>query len=198
MPGEDAMTRRVIIVGAGGHGRSVAEIVLDDAGLQLVGFVDDAAASLGTIFDRPVLATTQQLVACRVHADAAVVAIGNNRLREELCNRALAAGFELLTVVHPRAIVSASASIAAGCAIMAGAIVGTQAALGLGVIVNSGSVVDHHCRVEDFGHVGTNASMAGGSVLGRGAWMQAGAALGYSVVVAAGTVLTPGEARRVQ
>jgi sugar O-acyltransferase (sialic acid O-acetyltransferase NeuD family) len=191
------MTRNVVIVGAGGHGQSVGEIVLNDVGLQLAGFVDDAA-NLGPILGRPVLATTQQLAACRAHADAVVVAIGNNRLREELCNRALAAGFELLTVVHPRAIVSASASIAAGCAIMAGAIVGTQAALGLGVIVNSGSVVDHHCRVEDFGHVGTNASMAGGSVLGRGAWMQAGAALGYNVVVAAGAVLTPGEARRVQ
>jgi sugar O-acyltransferase (sialic acid O-acetyltransferase NeuD family) len=189
---------RVIIVGGGGHGRSVAEIVLADARLQLVGFVDDAAASLGRIFDLPVLATTHELVACRAHADAAVVAIGNNRLREEFCNRAAAAGFELPTIVHPRAIVAPSASIAAGCTIMAGAIIGTQATLGRAVIVNSGSVVDHHCRVDDFGHVGANASMAGGSVLGRGAWMQAGAALGYNVSVPAGAVLTPGEARRVE
>lgn len=191
------MTRRVIIVGAGGHGRSVAEIVLSGQGLQLAGFIDDAAATLGRVFDTPVLATTQELAACRAHADAAVIAIGNNRVREELCNRALAAGFELPTIVHQRAIVAPSASIAAGCTIMAGAIVGTEAALGLGVIVNSGSVVDHHCRVEDFAHVGTNASMAGGAVLGRGAWMQAGSALGYNVVVPAGSVLAPGEGRRV-
>lgn len=192
------MTRRVIIVGAGGHGRSVAEIVLSDSTLQLVGFVDDAAANLGRVFDKPVLAATQELAACRAHADAAIVAIGNNRLREELCNRALAAAFELPTIVHPRAIVAASAGIGPGCTIMAGAIVGTQATLGLAVIVNSGSVVDHHCRLEDFSHVGTNASMAGGAVLGRGAWMQAGSALGYNVVVPAGAVLTPGEAWRVE
>ena len=72
---------------------------------------------------------------------------------------------------------------------MAGAIVGTEAHLGAGVIVNWRAVVDHHCRTEDFGHLGINAGMAGGSVLGRGAWMQAGAVLGYGVKVEAGVVL---------
>ena len=62
------------------------------------------------------------------------------------------------------------------------------------MIVNCGAVVDHHCRVEDFGHLGTQAGMAGGSVLGRGAWMQAGAVLGYGVTVEAGSVLPPGQA----
>lgn len=189
------MTRRVLIVGAGGHGRAVAEIVLAGDLLRLAGFVDDAAASLGAVFDLPVLATTQDMAACRAHADAAIVAIGNNRLREALCDQAMAAGFELLTVVHASAIVARSAAVGPGCAIMAGAIVGTQAVLGRGAIVNSGAVVDHHCRVEDFGHVGTNASMAGGSILGRGAWMQAGASLGYNVAVPTGAVLLPGEGR---
>ena len=77
---------------------------------------------------------------------------------------------------------------------MAGATVGTEAQLGKGVIVNSGAVVDHHCRVDDFGHLGVHAAMAGGSVLGRGAWMQAGSALGYGVNIGAGVVLAPGEA----
>ncbi|WP_232229966.1 LbetaH domain-containing protein [Polaromonas glacialis] len=75
---------------------------------------------------------------------------------------------------------------------MAGAIVGTEPHLGAGVVLNCGAVVDHQCRVEDFGHLGVNAAMAGGAVLGRGAWMQAGAVLGYGVKVEAGVVVTPG------
>ena len=77
---------------------------------------------------------------------------------------------------------------------MAGAIVGAEAQLGAGVIVNCGAVVDHDCRVDDFGHLGVNAAMSGGSVLGRGAWMQAGCVLGYGAMVDAWRVLGSGEA----
>ena len=173
--------KRLLIVGAGGHGRSLAEAVLGAGKFKLVGFVDDAASNLQHVWDLPVFGTTADLASYREYAEAAIVAIGNNRLREELQKRLYAAGFELATVVHPKAIVSPRAVIDAGCAIMAGAIVGTEAELGAGVIVNCGAVVDHHGRVEDFGHLGVNAAMAGGTVLGRGAWMQAGSVLSYGV-----------------
>lgn len=186
--------KRLLIIGGGGHGRSVAEAVLASSKYKLVGFVDDATPSLQHIWDLPVIGTTADLASYRQYAEAAIVAIGNNRLREELQQRLFKAGFELETVVHPKAIVSPRAVVGAGCAIMAGAIVGTEAQLGAGVIVNCGAVVDHHCRVEDFGHLGVNAGMAGGAVLGRGAWMQAGSVLGYGVTLEAGVVLAPGKA----
>lgn len=186
--------KRLLIVGAGGHGRSVAEAVLVAGQYKLVGFVDDAAPDLRQVWEWPVFGSTAYLTSYRQHADAAIVCIGNNRLREELHNRLCAAGFDMATVVHPSANVSARAVIGVGSAVLAGAIVGTEAELGAGVIVNAAAVVDHHCRVEDFGHLGVSAAMAGGSVLGRGAWMQAGSVLGYGVSVEAGTVLEPGKA----
>ena len=97
---------------------------------------------------------------------------------------------------HITWVTSRTMNFSQGHAVMAGAVVGTEARLGQGVIVNCGATVDHHCTVEDFGHLGVNACMAGGAVLGRGAWMQAGAALGYGVHVRADSVLVPGEARR--
>jgi sugar O-acyltransferase (sialic acid O-acetyltransferase NeuD family) len=187
--------QRLLIVGAGGHGRSVAEVVMANGSLDVAGFIDDAASRLDRVFGLPVLGPIAALQSYRDRAEAAIVAIGNNRMREDLQGRLRAAGFELATAVHSRAIISPSAVIGAGCAIMAGAIVGAEAVLGDGVIVNSGAVVDHHCRVEDFGHLGTNASMAGGAVLGRGAWMQAGSAIGYAVHVAPGDILEPGQGR---
>lgn len=183
---------RLLIVGAGGHGRSVAEAVLLAEQCELAGFVDDAFPSLPQVWGLPVLGPITGLADCRSHADMAIVAMGNNRLREALQGQLVAAGFGLMTVVHPHAMVSPRAVVGAGCAIMAGAVVGTEACLGESVIVNCGAVVDHHARVQDFAHLGVNACMAGGSVLGRGAWMQAGAALGYGVKVADWAVLPPG------
>lgn len=182
---------KMLIVGAGGHGRSVAEALLAAGSFSIAGFVDDGSAS-DRVMGLPVLGRTADLVRLRGEANHAIVAIGNNALRESLCKRLLAAGFELASVIHPRSIISPSAEIAAGCAIMAGAIVGASAKLGLGVIVNCGAVVDHDARVMDYGHLGVGACMAGGALLGRAAWIQAGVALGYGAQVPDGLVLSPG------
>lgn len=185
----------VLIVGAGGHGRSVAEAILLGGTYRLAGFLDDSWPNAKEVWGYPVLGKVGDLDTCGERARLAIVAIGNNATRERLHARILAAGFELVTVIHPRAIVSPRATLGAGCAVMAGAVIGTEAVLGEGVIVNCGAIADHHCRVEEFGHLGVGACMAGGSVLGRGAWMQASAALGYGVCVAPGDVLAPGVAQ---
>ena len=190
------MSKRVIVIGAGGHGRSVAEAILLLGRDELVGFVDDGADANAKVWTYPILGRTDSLHTLRALADTVVVAIGNNAVREKLHARVRDIGFELLNVIHPAAFVSPTATLGAGFAVMVGAVVGTEAHLGEGVIVNCGATVDHHCRVDAFGHLGVNACMAGGSVLGHRAWMQAGAALGYGVKIAADTVLVPGESRR--
>ena len=189
------MSKRVIVIGAGGHGRSMAEAILLLGRDELVGFVDDRADANAKVWSYPILGRKDSLHTLRALADTVVVAIGNNAVREKLHARVREAGFELLSVIHPTAFVSPTATLGAGCAVMAGAVVGTEAQLGEGVVVNCGATVDHHCRVDAFGHLGVNACMAGGSVLGHGAWMQAGSALGYGVRVGDGAVLAPGEAR---
>jgi sugar O-acyltransferase (sialic acid O-acetyltransferase NeuD family) len=186
---------RLLVVGAGGHGRSVAEAVLMLGDFDLVGFLDDGAfASGGDVWGLPVLGPANAFADYAALASHAVVAIGNNALRQKMCAQLQAAGFALARVLHPRAIVSPRALLGEGVAVMAGAIVGTEAVLGQGVIVNCGAVVDHHAQVHDFGHLGVNACMAGGSILGALAWMQAGAALGYGVTIPSGVTLAPGEA----
>lgn len=186
--------KNLLIVGAGGHGRSLAEAVLMSGIFLIAGFVDDSAPEMKRVWDWPVLGKTATLGNYRQLADAAIVGIGNNAVREKLLNQLAELGFELPVIVHPRALVSPRAVIGPGSAVMAGATIGTEAQLGTGVIVNCGAVVDHHCRVEDFGHLGTHAAMAGGSILGRAAWMQAGSVLGYGVRVQDGVVLNPGTA----
>jgi sugar O-acyltransferase (sialic acid O-acetyltransferase NeuD family) len=186
---------RLLIVGAGGHGRSVAEAVLMAGEYTLVGFLDDGAFAQGAeVWGLPVIGPATGFAAYAARASHAVVAIGNNALRQKLCAQLQADGFTLPHVVHPRAMVSPRAKLAEGVVVMAGAIVGTEAVLGQGAIVNCGAVVDHHAHVHDFGHLGVNACMAGGSILGALAWMQAGAAIGYGVQLPDGAVLKPGVA----
>ncbi|PUE59633.1 acetyltransferase [Limnohabitans curvus] len=185
---------RLLIVGAGGHGRSVAEAVLMADQFSLVGFADDGAFARGdAVWGLPVLGPATAFASYTDQATHALVAIGNNVIRQKLFAQLQTAGFVIASVIHPRAMVSPRAQLGVGVAVMAGAIVGTEAILGQGAIVNCGAVVDHHTQVHDFGHLGVNACMAGGSVLGALAWMQAGSAIGYGVQVAAGSVLKPGE-----
>lgn len=180
---------KVLIVGAGGFGRSVADAVSASGHYTVAGFVDDRGPDLGQILGRAVLGRLADLPALRLHHGWVVVAIGDNKRRREVCDIALAAGFELATIVHPRAFVSPHALIGAGSMIMAGAIVGTEAQVGTGVIINAAAVVDHHARVGDFGHLGLGACMAGGAVIGAGAWLQEGVMLGAGQVVADGCVV---------
>jgi sugar O-acyltransferase (sialic acid O-acetyltransferase NeuD family) len=186
---------RLLVVGAGGHGRSVVEAAELSGQFEVVGLLDDSLHAGDRVVGVTVLGPVVSMAYHRAGADQAIVAIGNNTVREKLMQQLAAAGFKWATVVHPRAIVSPSAMVGAGSAVMAGAIVATEARLGVSSIVNCGAVEDHHASVEAFGHMGVNASMAGGTVLGRGALMQAGAALGYGVRVVAGEVLLPSAAR---
>lgn len=184
----------MIVVGAGGHGRSVAESATASGVFEVVGFLDDFFPEAEPVWGIPVLGKVADWEQWKGVADCWFVAIGNNLVRESAVRRLSEAGLSLATVVHPRGVVSPRAIIGRGSAVMAGAVIGTEAVLGTGAIVNCGAVVDHHCRVGDFGHLGVGAVMAGGSVLGDGAWMQANSALGYGVVIENGRVLAPGEA----
>lgn len=167
----------VLIVGAGGFGRSVADAIASGDQLAVAGFLDDRGPDLGEILGHAVLGRVSDLSAFRRDFAFVVVAVGDNARRRELCRMARAAGFELATVVHPNAFVSVHAQLGAGAVVMAGAIVGTEAQVGEGAIVNAAAVVDHHARVGDFAHLGVGACMGGGAVLGALAWLHEGAVL---------------------
>lgn len=182
--------KHLLVLGAGGHGRSVAETALATGRYQVVGFLDDGADVGSLVMGLPVKGRVSELSHWLSRVDSIIVAIGHNLTRAQLTDAV--PEDSLATIVHPTSIVAPSARIGAGSAIMAGAIIGTSATIGRGVIVNLGAVVDHDGAVLDFGHLGVNASMAGASRLGRAAWLQCGACLGSGVCVPDGAVVPPG------
>lgn len=180
---------RLIVIGAGGFGRAVAEAA-ELAGHAVAGFVDDRWPELAAIWAHPVVGRVAHLPSLRELAPFAVVAIGDNTARGVALDRAASAGFELATIIHPAAVVSPRAVIGRGVSVMAGAIVGTEARLDDGAIVNAGAVLDHHAQVRRLAHVGVGARMAGGAVLDAGAWLKEGAVLAAGQHVAAGAVVS--------
>jgi hypothetical protein len=173
-----------LILGAGGHGRSVADAIAAHGDL-VMGFLDDGLP-VGCLVNgisvlgglsyvrelQPLFAATPQ-----GSPDHLVVAIGNPVLRQTWQQHLEHVGAPLGAVIHPRASVSASAQVAPGCVVLGGAVVNANACLHPGVLVNSGAVVDHDAICDAFSQLGVNAAMAGGSRLGPLACLAPGEVL---------------------
>ena len=186
--------KNILIIGAVGHGPSIAEVLqfhIND--FNIVGFLDDSKRPGSDVGRYKVLDRADNLSQYLNIADSIIVGIGNNEIRKAFINDGIAAGFEFPTVIHPRAVISPSSVIGKGTAIMANAIVGANTILGAGVIVNSGANIDHDCIAEDFSHLGANACMAGGSRLGNSAWLYPGVVLSYSTTVGPGKIINTSE-----
>lgn len=182
----------LLVVGAGGHGRSVADAALSSGRWKRVVFADDRWPALSSCQGFEVISDVVGLFDLPIMVQGAIAAVGDNVRREAWCKYIEQSRIPLVSVVHPRAFVSDSATIGSGCAIMPGAIVGTSASLGRAVIVNAGAIVDHDVTLADFAHIGVGVALAGGVHVGSRGWLQAGVSAGYGVVVADGAVVEPG------
>lgn len=146
--------KRLLILGAGGYGRTVAEAAAA-AGFDETAFLDDRApGALGVCADYARFA----------HEYAyAYAAFGDCALRAAWLDRLAAAGFRLPVIAHPRAYVSPSARLGEGVVVLALAAVGANAQIGRGAIVNMSCVVDHDAVVGDCAHVAPGAIVKAGA-----------------------------------
>ncbi|HLJ71073.1 MAG TPA: acetyltransferase [Roseiarcus sp.] len=184
---------RLLILGAGGHGKVAADCARAHGEWPAIEFFDDRWPSLSACADWPVVGTGADLLR-RDRDGAAFVAIGDAATRLDWIARLRAAGFELATIVHPRAIVSPGAAIGPASLVVAGAVVNIGARLEEGVIVNTGATVDHDCALAAGAHICPGAHLAGGVEIGRGAWIGVGAALRQGIRIGAGATIGAGAA----
>jgi len=147
--------KTIAIYGASGHGLVVADIA-HSCGYDEIIFVDDGENDYPT-FEEIKKASPIPIA----------LGVGENRVRAKLFERVLKAGFEVVTLIHPSAIVSPSATIGEGTVIMPNAVVNAKASLGDGVILNTSCVVEHQCKIESFAHISPNVALAGGVKVGK-------------------------------
>ncbi len=189
---------KLLIVGAGGHARVVADIVRLTGAFEVAGFLDDRDPNRAgeTFCGSTVIGGLTRLAdLAREGVRNAAVAIGDCDARLTLSERLVEAGFDLPLLIHPSAIVAADAAVGAGSVLVAGAIVNSGARVGSSVIVNTAASVDHDCVVEDGAHIACGARLAGHVRVGRGSWIGIGAVvrehvrIGKRVVVGAGALV---------
>jgi UDP-perosamine 4-acetyltransferase len=189
---------QIVIIGAGGHGRVVLEIIRAAASHEPAGFVDADPALAGQIIGGlPVLGQANMLGKLRQRGvGGAIVAIGDNRARQRYLELVQEHELEVITAVHPSAVVSPSAVLAAGVVVCAMAVVGTEARVGEGTIINTAAVVDHECVIGRFAHIAPAAVLAGRVRVGERAFIGLGArvipclSIAEDATVGAGAVVT--------
>lgn len=186
---------RLIILGAGGHGRVAAEIAALN-GYEDIVFLDVDWPERSHSGRWPVVGTDADLsptgVKGGLKSEDFFVGLGRTDLRRKMQTKLQAAHMSVATLVHPRATVSEHAHIGPGSLVAAGAVVVAFARLGQGVIVNTAASVDHDCDIGDFVHVAPGAHVAADVTIGAGSWIGLGAVLRNGISVGAGATVGAG------
>jgi sugar O-acyltransferase (sialic acid O-acetyltransferase NeuD family) len=176
------MMRRLALLGAGGHGKVVADSALC-AGWQEVVFYDDAWPGVQSCGPWPVAGNSEQLLLDMAGFDGVVVTIGSNAVRLDKQRWLQQVGAALVSVVHPAACVSRYATIGLGSVVMAGAVLNIDVKLGQACIINTGATVDHDDQLADGVHLSPGAHLGGGATVGECSWIGLGASVREGVSI---------------
>ena len=175
---------RLIIIGASGHGKVVADIAKHT--YEEIVFLDNDI-SLTSCAGYPVLGTDEKIN--ELDGDV-FIAVGNARIRKKLMERFSDRNFPAL--IHSDAVIADDVVIGAGSVVMAGAVINPSAKIGKGCIVNTCSSIDHDCIVEDYCHVSVGAHLCGTVSIGENVWVGAGSTVSNNISICSNTTIGAG------
>lgn len=182
--------KKLIIIGAGGHGRVVADIALKINKWEQIAFLDDdetIKVSMGI----SVIGKSRDVFEYINESDI-FVAIGNNKLREEMQNKLKLSGASIPTLIHPNAVIGERVEIGIGTAIMAGVVVNCCSKIGEGCIINTGATIDHDNLIEDYVHVSPGVHIAGTVKVGKGTWLGVGSVVSNNINITSDCIIGAG------
>lgn len=160
--------QRLLILGAGGFGRCVAELAALSLEYGCVSFLDDNAVG------EDIIGRLEDFERCADDFDAFFVAFGNNALRLSWTQKLVCAGKHLPVLVHPTAFLSPSARLGAGSILLPGSVVHANVSGGQAVLINCNAVVDHDCAIGEGAHICIGALIKAGCILAPGVKIEAG------------------------
>lgn len=161
----------LVIVGASGHGKVVADIA-EKVGYADIVFLDDNPKEKSCGIYK-VVGECKSALSYK-NSDF-IVAIGNANIRRKIQSELVAMGVHIVSLIHPAAVIAPSVVIGIGTVVMAGAVVNPYTEIGQGCIVNTCASVDHDCRIGDYVHVSVGAHVAGAVIIRENTWVGAGA-----------------------
>lgn len=182
------MSKDVIIIGAGGHAKVIADIIYK-SGDNLIGFLDDNLANKGKeiYLGKKVLGTTKDIE--NYNKNYFIIGIGNNSIRKKINNEN---NLKLYTAIHPSAIIAQDVKIGTGSVIMAGVVINPGTVIGKNCIINTCSSLDHDNLLEDYVHISPGAHLAGTVSVKEGTWICTGATIINNITIAQNNVIGAG------
>ncbi len=189
------MTSKLAILGAGGHGKVVADAAVLTARWSEIVFFDDACTAKAKNSHWTISGTGDDLCKSIDLFAGVIVAIGNNKLRLAKTRELIQMGARVVSIVHPSAVVSPLASVGPGSVVCAGGVINVDARIGMACIVNTAAVIEHDCHLSDGVHISPNASLAGQTEVGECSWIGIGSVtreltvIGSEVIIGAGSVV---------
>lgn len=173
------MTSTLLILGAGGHGKSVAYTAELMKIWDNIVFADDRYPSMTTISEYPIISSIQEIEYIKNDATQAIVAIGNNAVRKKLQDRLKKLSIPLATVIHPSVILNDTVMIGEGSVILAGCVLGIDVKIGDGVILNIGTMVDHDVIIGNYAHLSVGVNITGGKNIEENIFLDAGTSINH-------------------
>ena len=181
------MKKRIIIIGASGHGKVVADIAAKT--YEEIYFLDDAL--MAECMGYPVVGKSTEYQKYINDSDF-FVAIGNESIRERILENLKQDGANIATLIHPSAVVAQRVSIGMGSVIMAGAVVNPDTLIGKGCIINTCASIDHDGAIGDFVHISVGAHLAGTVDVGKNTFIGAGATIINNVNITENCIIGAG------
>ena len=189
------MSKRVIVLGASGHAKVIADII-KKSGDEVVGFLDDNKDLLGkTLYDNKIVLGSTQEDDIKKYEDCYfVIGIGSNRVRKIINDKY--PNLKWYTAIHPNAVIANEVEIGEGTVVMASAVINPGTKIGRHCIINTSSSIDHDNVLEDYVHISPGSHLAGTVKVGTGTWICAGATIINNIdiakenIIGAGAVVT--------
>ncbi len=184
------MKDRLLIVGAGGHGKVAAEIALKMNKWKYIGFLDDnpeiksfmGMEIIGKITDAPKY----------IQNSSFFVGVGGNSAREAIQKKLESQGASIAILIHHSAVIGEQVELGAGTVIMAGAVINCCTQIGKGCIVNTGATIDHDNLINDYVHISPGAHLAGTVSVGQGSWLGIGSIVSNNINITKGCKIGAG------
>lgn len=185
--------KRVVIWGASGHARVVADIVILEGRFTLAGFIDDLDTQPRQFLGLPVFGGREALERLKVEGVSHMLfGFGNCEARLKLSTVVRDEGFLLARAIHPQAVVAGDASIGEGTVVAAGAIINPGSRVGANVIINTKASVDHDCEISDGAHICPGVTLGGSVKVGAAAWVGIGSVVRDHIEIGAGALIGAG------
>lgn len=175
------MADKLVIIGARGHGKVIADIAIKLNRWENIVFLDDDESIKKTI-GLEIVGKSEDAIKYREEADF-FVAIGNNSIREKVQGQLESDGLSIVSLIHPNAVIATDVEIGKGTVIMAGVIINSSSKVGKGCIINTASTLDHDNVIEDYVHVSPGAHLAGTVRVGRRSWLGIGSVVSNNLNV---------------